>query len=67
MAPSIVAPTPEEIHRAKLAGLRTTGSSGPLPSNVDWVAALPPEERAQYAGSVRRKPSRTLSGSRSSR
>ncbi|HEY1197862.1 MAG TPA: elongator complex protein 3 [Thermoplasmata archaeon] len=62
MAPSIAAPTPEEIHRAKLAGLRTTGSAGPLPSNVDWIAGLPPEERARYDGSVRRKPSRTLSG-----
>jgi len=62
VAPSIAAPTPEEIHRAKLAGLRTTGSSGPLPSNVDWVASLPPEERARYDGSVRRKLSRTLSG-----
>jgi elongator complex protein 3 len=62
VAPSVAAPTPEEIHRAKLAGLRTAGSSGPLPSNVDWVAALPPEARARYDGSVRRKPSRTLSG-----
>jgi elongator complex protein 3 len=62
VAPSIAAPTPEEIHRAKLAGLRTTGSAGPLPSNVDWIAGLPPEERARYDGSVRRKPSRTLSG-----
>ncbi len=62
MAPPVAVPTPEEIHRAKLAELRVSGSSGPLPSNVDWVAALPPAERAQYAGSVRRKPSRTLSG-----
>src|SRR5208283_4420763 len=62
VAPSVAAPTPEEIHRAKLAGWRTARSSGPLPSNVDWVAALPPKERARYDGSVRRKPSRTLSG-----
>lgn len=62
MAPSVAAPTPEEIHRAKLAEVRAGGSRGPLPSNVDWVAALPPEERRRYAGSVRRKPSRTLSG-----
>ena len=62
MAPPIAAPTPEEIHRAKLAELRAAGSGGPLPSNVEWVAGLPPEQRARYARSVRRKPSRTLSG-----
>ena len=62
MARSVAAPTPEEIHRAKLAELRTSGAGGPLPSNVDWIAGLPPEERERFAGSVRRKPSRTLSG-----
>ena len=62
MARSVAAPTPEEIHRAKLAELRSSGSAGPLPSNVDWIAGLPPEERASFAGAVRRKPSRTLSG-----
>ena len=61
MARSLAAPTPEEIHRAKLAGMKS-GPTGPLPSNVDWVAALPPAERAKYDGAVRRKPSRTLSG-----
>ena len=61
MARSLATPTPEDIHRAKLAGMRT-GPPGPLPSNVDWVAALPPEQRARYDGAVRRKPSRTLSG-----
>jgi len=61
MAPSIATPTPEEIHRAKLAGMRA-GSTGGLPSNVDWVRALPPDEKARYERSVRRKPSRTLSG-----
>lgn len=61
MAPSIATPTPEEIHRAKLAGMRA-GRGGPLPSNVDWIASLPPSERARYDGAVRRKPSRTLSG-----
>jgi len=61
VAPSIVTPTPEEIHRAKLAGMRT-GPGGALPSNVDWIAGLPPAERARYDGAVRRKPSRTLSG-----
>ena len=62
MARSLATPTPEEIHRAKLAELRSSGASGPLPSNVDWIAALPPDERQQFAGAVRRKPSRTLSG-----
>lgn len=62
MAPSIATPTPEEIHRAKLADRRATGESGPIPSNVDWVAGLPPEERVRYDGAVRKKPSRTLSG-----
>ncbi|HYA69765.1 MAG TPA: elongator complex protein 3 [Thermoplasmata archaeon] len=62
MAPSVAFPTPEEIHRSKLAELRAGGSGGPLLSNVDWIAQLPPEERVRYAGSIRRKPSRTLSG-----
>lgn len=61
MARSIASPTPEEIHRAKLAGMRA-GPGGAFPSNVDWIEALPPEDRSRYAGSVRRKPSRTLSG-----
>jgi elongator complex protein 3 (tRNA carboxymethyluridine synthase) len=58
VAPSVAAPTPEEIHRAKLAGVH----SGPLPSNVDWIASLPASERLRFDGAVRRKPSRTLSG-----
>ena len=62
MARSVAAPTPEEIHRAKLAELRSSGTGGPLLSNVDWVARLPPEGRAPFLGAVRRKPSRTLSG-----
>jgi len=62
VAPSVALPTPEEIHRAKLAGMRSGGAGGPLPSNVDWIASLPASERARYDGSVRRKPSRTLSG-----
>ena len=62
MAPSVGIPTPEEIHRAKLARARTANPGGGLPSNVDWVATLPSSERARYEGAVRRKPSRTLSG-----
>jgi elongator complex protein 3 len=62
VAESVASPrSPEEIHRAKLARMRTIPGQA-LPSNVDWVRGLPPEEQARYAGSVRRKPSRTLSG-----
>ena len=61
MAPSVALPTPQEIHRAKLVVMRS-GVGGALPSNVDWIASLPESERARYDGSVRRKPSRTLSG-----
>jgi elongator complex protein 3 (tRNA carboxymethyluridine synthase) len=54
-------PSPEEIHRVKLARARE-GPGGPLPSNVDWVRSLSPDERTEYSGSVLRKPSRSLSG-----
>jgi len=61
VAPSVARATPEEIHREKLAAMRS-GPGRPLPSNVEWVAGLPPEERARFDGAIRRKPSRTLSG-----
>lgn len=61
MARPLAPPTPEEIHRAKLSGMRER-PGGSLPSNVDWIESLPAPDRAQYAGMVRRKPSRTLSG-----
>jgi elongator complex protein 3 len=64
MAPPIavpVSPSPEDVHREKLARAKT-GPAGPLPSNVDWIRSLPPDEQGRFAGSVRRKPSRTLSG-----
>lgn len=64
MAPSVdVArpPSPEEVHREKLARAKAH-PHGPLLSNVDWIRSLSPEERARYAGAVRRKPSRSLSG-----
>ncbi len=64
MDPSVattVPPSPEEIHRAKLARRHAT-PSGPLPSNVEWVRNLPPEEARRFVGAIRRKPSRTLSG-----
>jgi elongator complex protein 3 len=64
MAPPVaasVAPSPEEVHREKLSRAKS-GPPGPLMSNVDWIRSLAPEDRARFAGSVRRKPSRTLSG-----
>ena len=64
MAPTLSVPAvpgPEDLHREKLARAKR-GAPGPLPSNVEWVRALPETERARYAGTVRRKPSRTLSG-----
>jgi elongator complex protein 3 len=64
MDPSIAVsgpPSSEEVHREKLARQKALGS-GALPSNVDWIRALSPEEQQRFAGSVRRKPSRTLSG-----
>lgn len=54
-------PSPEEIHRAKLAWMHAAPGRS-LPSNVDWLRSLPPEERARYDGAIRRKPSRSLSG-----
>jgi elongator complex protein 3 len=62
VAPAVATPpSPEELHRAKLAWMRAVPGRA-LPSNVDWVRGLPPEAQAQFAGGVRRKPSRTLSG-----
>ncbi|MGC2358820.1 MAG: elongator complex protein 3 [Thermoplasmata archaeon] len=64
MAPSVdggALPSPDEIHREKLARAKQ-GPPGPLRSNVDWIRSLPVGEQARFAGSVRRKPSRTLSG-----
>ena len=63
MAPPVTTdpPSPEDIHRAKLAWMRD-GHEGPLPTNVAWLEGLPPEERTRYERSVLRKPSRTLSG-----
>jgi elongator complex protein 3 len=59
--PVATPPTPEEIHRAKLARMRAAPGR-PLPTNVEWVRGLPPEEQARFSASVRRKPTRTLSG-----
>jgi elongator complex protein 3 len=54
-------PSPEELHREKLARAKES-PAGALPSNVDWVRSLPEPEQARFTRSVRRKPSRTLSG-----
>jgi elongator complex protein 3 len=54
-------PTPEEIHRAKLADVRSSGA-GAMPTNVEWIRSLPADARARYEGAIRRRPSRTLSG-----
>ncbi|HXQ48169.1 MAG TPA: tRNA uridine(34) 5-carboxymethylaminomethyl modification radical SAM/GNAT enzyme Elp3 [Thermoplasmata archaeon] len=63
MAPPVnpAPPSPEAIHRAKLARVRD-GPGGRLLSNVDWVRSLSADERAEFEGSVLRKPSRSLSG-----
>jgi elongator complex protein 3 len=62
VAPALATPpSPEEVHREKLARARSS-PPGPLLSNVDWIRSLPPDEQRRFAGAVRRKPSRTLSG-----
>ncbi|HEV2166562.1 MAG TPA: tRNA uridine(34) 5-carboxymethylaminomethyl modification radical SAM/GNAT enzyme Elp3 [Thermoplasmata archaeon] len=50
--------SPAEIHDRKLA----LASGGKIPSNVEWYASLSDAERGRLSGSVRRKPTRTLSG-----
>ena len=64
MAPAVdvtLPPTPEEVHREKLARAKAA-PAGRLPSNVEWIRSLPPDEQPRFARSVRRKPSRSLSG-----
>lgn len=64
MAPSVTSaptPSPEDVHREKLARAKE-GRTGPLLSNVEWIRSLPPEEQRRFARTIRRKPSRTLSG-----
>ena len=52
---------PEELHRSKLEQLKLLPGT-PVPSNVTWLAGLPPEQRAAWAGRIVRKPTRSLSG-----
>ncbi|MCI4369363.1 MAG: tRNA uridine(34) 5-carboxymethylaminomethyl modification radical SAM/GNAT enzyme Elp3, partial [Thermoplasmata archaeon] len=54
-------PSPDELHRRKLAWVKA-GHPGPIPSNVEWRSAVSEEERKGLEGSVARKPTRTLSG-----
>ena len=53
--------TPEGIHRRKVAWARAHPGA-PIPSNVDWVAGLPPGERGRYEGAILRRPTRSASG-----
>jgi elongator complex protein 3 len=54
-------PAGDSLHRAKIAWAKAHGGSA-LPSNVDYLNSLSPDERARLSGRVYRKPSRTLSG-----
>ncbi|MCI4318439.1 MAG: tRNA uridine(34) 5-carboxymethylaminomethyl modification radical SAM/GNAT enzyme Elp3, partial [Thermoplasmata archaeon] len=53
---------PEAIHREKLSWMKGEGRGKPVPSNVDWLNTRPIREQERWAHSVRRRPSRTLSG-----
>ncbi len=61
-APLDAPPGPEAVHRAKLVAAKAEGTGGPLLSNVEWLRRRPPAERAAYAGTIARRPSRSLSG-----
>lgn len=52
---------PVPLHERKLAWARAHPGSA-LPSNVAFVESLPDDERARLAGTVLRRPTRTLSG-----
>jgi len=49
---------PEALHRAKLR----SRSTDPGSSNFRFLASLPEEERRRFAGTIVRKPTRSLSG-----
>jgi elongator complex protein 3 len=53
--------TPEGLHQQKVAWARQHPGA-PIPSNVDWVASRPAEEQARLAGTILRRPTRSLSG-----
>ena len=54
-------PPEPELQSRKRAWMRAH-STGPMPSNVDWIDQLPAPDRAEFDGRVRRKPTRSLSG-----
>lgn len=59
MAPALAGPpTPEELHRARLAAPDGAASR----SNVGYLASLPPGERRRMGPTIARKPTRSLSG-----
>ena len=60
-APLSRPPTPEQLHREKLAAARARPGA-PLGSNVEWVRGRPAGAQARYAGAILRKPARTRSG-----
>jgi len=51
-------PGPERLHREKLRSPLGRARA----SNVEFLRALPPAERARFAGTIVRKPTRSLSG-----
>ena len=59
MAPALAdEPGPERLHREKLRSPLGRARA----SNVEFLRALPPAERARFAGTIVRKPTRSLSG-----
>jgi len=59
VAPALAEETgPEALHRAKLRSPSADARS----SNVRFLASLPEEERRRFAGTIVRKPTRSLSG-----
>lgn len=62
MAPeAAAAPSPEEIHREKLAWAHDHPGAR-IPTNVEWVRGRPEADQAALRGAVRRRPTRSLSG-----
>lgn len=51
-----------DLEQRKRAWMRAEGVPGPLPSNVAWIDRLAPQDRTEFDGAIRRKPTRSLSG-----
>ncbi len=60
-SPLTGASDPESLHRVKLERIKQVPGE-PVPSNVEFLARLPPAERDLWEGRVVRKPTRSLSG-----